>query len=379
MHTTVLARRDKLVKYTRMDNQNKAQKTKEIQISSQTTILQTIRLMDTLNRKLLIVNDGDSFLGVVSIGDIQRAIIKNIKLDKPVSEILRSNFQLGSIEDDMDAIIDIMITHRTEFMPILDKQKVLRDVIFWEDIVEERKPIGTFTENIPVVIMAGGKGTRLKPITNIIPKPLLPIGDRAFLEIIMDSFKDHGLNNFLLSVLYKADLIKHYFDQLNKDFDIKYILEEKPLGTAGSLHLMAEHLQSAFFVSNCDIIVDQDYTEIYKYHKESENELTMVAAIKTNDIAYGTLEMGKDGQLIEMKEKPQQLYYVNAGLYILEAHLLKEISKDEVFHITDLIEKILERKGRVGVFPVSEGAWMDIGEWKEYDATQKKFDSRFNR
>jgi NDP-sugar pyrophosphorylase family protein len=141
---------------------------------------------------------------------------------------------------------------------------------------------------------------------------------------------------------------------------------------------MKEHINTTFFVSNCDILIDQDYAEILKYHKESNNELTAVAAIKTYGIPYGTLEIGKDGLLKSLKEKPENTYYVNAGLYILEPQLLNEIPENEFFHITHLIEKIIQRNGRIGVFPVSEGAWMDIGDWNQYSETQQKFNNRFN-
>jgi dTDP-glucose pyrophosphorylase len=357
---------------------NHTQKLIDIQIDAETSVLETIHYMDKLNRKLLIVNSNKLFLGIISIGDIQRAILGNKSLNSPISEILRKNIHLGSINDKMDTLTKVMIENRTEFMPIIDGNGNLHEVIFWEDIIEHEKIKGKIDCNIPIVIMAGGEGSRLKPITNIIPKPLVPIGERAFIEIIMDTFNDHGLNSFLLSVNYKADLIKYSFDHLNKPFSITSFDENKPLGTAGSIQLMKEHINTTFFVSNCDILIDQDYAEILKYHRENNNELTAVAAIKTYSIPYGTMEMGKDGLLQSLKEKPENTYYVNAGLYILEPHLLKEIPENEFYHITHLMEKIIQRNGKVGVFPVSEGAWMDIGEWNEYRETQQKFNNRFN-
>jgi dTDP-glucose pyrophosphorylase len=357
-----------------MKNQDKLS---PIQIDSTCSMLEAIQLMDRINRKLLIVNKEGRFLGLISIGDIQRAIINNIDVKNDVNEVLRQNIQVGHINDDVINVKEVMLKNRTEFMPILDDDKKLVDVIFWEDIFEETKDYKRIEESIPVVIMAGGKGSRLKPITNIIPKPLVPVGERAFVEIIMDSFKSHGLDQFLFSVNYKSDLIKYYFDNHEKEYKIDYFHEDKPLGTAGSLTLMKDHIKSTFFISNCDIIVDQDYSDIYNYHKENKNELTAVAAIKTYNIPYGTMEIGNNGLLEKLVEKPENTYYVNAGLYILEPHLLDEIPDHEFFHITHLMELIMKRKGKVGVFPVSEGAWMDIGVWNNYSETQKKFNSRF--
>ena len=349
-----------------------------IQIDSSTSMLEAIQLMDTLNRKLLIVNEDATFLGLLSIGDIQRAIINNIDVKNEVNKILRKNIQVGHINDDVANIKDVMLKNRTEFMPILNDEKKLIDVIFWEDIFEEKKEYNKIEASIPVVIMAGGKGSRLRPITNIIPKPLVPVGERAFVEIIMDSFKAHGLDQFMFSVNYKSDVIKYYFDNHDTEYKIDYFHEDKPLGTAGSLALMKEHIKSTFFISNCDIIIDQDYSEIYNYHKENKNELTAVAAIKTYNIPYGTMQIGNNGLLEKLVEKPENTYYVNAGLYILEPHLLDEIPENEFFHITHLMEAIMKRNGNVGVFPVSEGAWMDIGIWNNYSETQEKFNSRFN-
>jgi NDP-sugar pyrophosphorylase family protein len=158
---------------------------------------------------------------------------------------------------------------------------------------------------------------------------------------------------------------------------MNYFTENEPLGTAGSLFLLREKLKETFFVTNCDILIKQDYAEILEYHYQHKNELTLVAAIKHYSIPYGTVKTGEGGSLKSFREKPDVQFLVNAGMYILEPHLLKEIPENTFFHITDLIDKIKRRGGNVGVFPVSEGAWMDIGEWKEYNKTVAKlgFDS----
>ena len=159
---------------------------------------------------------------------------------------------------------------------------------------------------------------------------------------------------------------------LIRTYNLKYFEESKPLGTAGSLHLLKNEIDSTFFVTNCDILIKDDYSEMLKYHKENGNELTAVSAVKHFKIPYGTLEFGENGILQQLKEKPEYNFFINAGMYILEPHLLEEIPENEFFHITTLMEKILEREGKVGVFPVSEGSWMDIGQWDEYNKTSRK-------
>jgi NDP-sugar pyrophosphorylase family protein len=138
------------------------------------------------------------------------------------------------------------------------------------------------------------------------------------------------------------------------------------MGTAGSLSLLKDRIHETFFVSNCDILIEQDYSEILRYHKENKNEITLVAALKHYPIPYGTVEAGENGQLIALKEKPELTFKINSGMYILDPHLLNEIPDNQFFHIIQLIEKVKKRKGKVGVFPVSEKSWRDIGEWSEY-------------
>jgi NDP-sugar pyrophosphorylase family protein len=138
------------------------------------------------------------------------------------------------------------------------------------------------------------------------------------------------------------------------------------MGTAGSLSMLKGKIKETFFVSNCDILIDQDYSEILEYHKENKNEITLVAALKHYPIPYGTVETGENGQLLELKEKPELVFKINSGMYILEPHLLHEVPDNQFFHITQLIENVKNRNGNVGVFPVSEKSWRDFGGWDEY-------------
>jgi len=252
-------------------------------------------------------------------------------------------------------------------MPVVDDYQNLVDVIFWNDVSNENEKRILHNFKLPVIIMAGGKGTRLRPITNVLPKPLIPVGEKTILENIMDRFIEVGCDRFYLSINYKAEMIKHYFDTLNNsDYKINYLKEEKPLGTAGSLNLLRDKISKTFFVSNCDIIVDTDYSEILQYHEDNHNELTIIAALKHYPIPYGIIETGVNGSLESLIEKPELTFKINSGMYILEPHLIEEIPKNRFFHITDLIDQILKRKGQIGVFPVSEGSWKDIGTWKDY-------------
>jgi len=335
-------------------------------INSTTTILSALKAMDKIGVKSLIVVDNDKFVGILSIGDIQRAIIGNIGLDVTVKSILRKNPKYAVPSDTIEAIKQQMFIHRMEFLPVVDQNSQIVDIYYWEDVfgLEQKLPITPFS--VPVVIMAGGFGSRLKPLTNVLPKPLLPIGEKTMLEEIFDRFTRYGCNSFYVSVNYKSELIKFYVNSLQLPFSVEFFEENKPMGTAGSLSLLKGVLKETFFVSNCDILVEQDYSEILKYHTESKNEITVIAALKSHSIPYGTIETGDNGQLLSLIEKPEFTFKINSGVYILEPSVLNEIPEDKFFHITHLIEKVIARKGKVGVFPVNEKSWIDIGEWKEY-------------
>lgn len=335
-------------------------------ITSDATILKALKLMDTEGTKLLFVFEGDAFIGLLTIGDIQRAIIRNNPKETPVSQIMGKQKIYGKSTDDIQTIKKNMTILRAECMPVLDEDGKLVDVYFWKDLFGSEDASNREKIQLPVVIMAGGKGTRLKPITNVIPKPLVPIGDKTILEEIMDQFEAIGCQKFYMSVNYKSDMMRFYLDQLEHKYDIEFFEETKPLGTIGSVSLLKGKIDTPFFVSNCDILIDQDYRDVYDYHKENHNELTIVTAVKSFRIPYGVIETGEDGLMIALKEKPELTYMINTGVYILNPECIAEIPEGEFFHITQLMEKIKNRGGRVGCFPVSEHSWKDMGEWPEY-------------
>lgn len=342
-------------------------KFEEICITSGSSILAALKQMDASHHKLLVVVKDGKFFNLISIGDIQRAILKGVDLNSPLDGILRSDTKVASSHDDRQNVEQYVRQRKNEFMPIVDDNGNLVDVVFWDDLFHTR--VGRRTEdfNLPVVIMAGGQGTRLRPLTNVLPKPLIPIGEQTMMEDIMDRFVECGCKDFFVSVNYMADFIRHYFENFSKhNYNIEYFQEGKPLGTAGSLHLLKGKINDTFFVSNCDSIIEEDYGEILRYHRDNQNEITVVSAMKSVYIPYGTLETGDGGLLKSIQEKPELTYKVNTGMYILEPHLIEEIPQDEFYHITFLIEKLMHEGRRVGVYPINEGSWIDVGNWDEY-------------
>ena len=341
-------------------------KIKNRAIQRTATILQALKVMDDVKVKMLFVFDGERFLSILTIGDIQRAIIKSVNLNEPVTTILDTKKKFAVPNESKESIREKMLRLRAECMPVVDAGGDLVEVYFWSEMFDYSEASHREKINLPVVIMAGGKGTRLKPITNVIPKPLVPIGNKTILEVIMDQFESIGCTKFYMSVNYKADMMKYYLSQLEHKYDIEFFMEDRPLGTIGSVSLLKGKITTPFFVSNCDSINDQDYRDVYEYHKKNRNDLTIVTMVKSFRIPYGVIETGENGLMTELREKPELNYQVNTGAYILNPECIEEIPKGEFFHITHLMDKIKSRGGRVGCYPVSEGSWHDMGEWPEY-------------
>ena len=335
-------------------------------IQCDTSMIQALKLMDEIGVKMLFVFDNNSFVSILTIGDIQRAIIKGVDMNKSVIKIIDKNKKFVSPDEKFNNIQRKMLNLRAECMPVVDSDGKLVDVYFWNDIFNKSNTQWRENINLPVVIMAGGIGSRLAPLTNIYPKPLIPIGKKTIIESIMDKFVTYNCHDFYISVNYKADTIRNYFDFIkNPTYNINYFEEKKPMGTAGSLRLLKNKINSTFFVSNCDILIDEDYTNILSYHQNNQNELTVVAAIKTFSIPYGTITTGENGLLKDIEEKPTLSFKINTGLYILEPSLLNDIPND-FFHITNLMEKLKSENRRVGVYPISQNDWKDMGDWNEY-------------
>lgn len=351
---------------------NKINKKYKNIIKKETTIIEALKAMNNCSLNLLIVVNENRLLSLISIGDIRRAILNNIDLNTTyIEEIMRDDILIARETDSIKKIKKIMLKERIVCMPVVDLSRNLLDIHYWDELFSQKKSLESI--DAQVVIMAGGLGSRLKPITNIIPKPLIPVGEKPIIEIIIDNFMKHKVFDFYISVNYKAQMIEDYLKiKESKSCILTYFKEESPLGTIGSLYLIKEQLKKTIFVSNCDIIIEEDYYEIYKYHKKSKNDITIVSALKHIEIPYGVMETEEGGNLIGMTEKPEYTFQINTGMYILEPHIIDMIPDNEFYHITDLIEKV-NKRGKVGVFPISENSWYDIGQWKEYTSTLAKY------
>lgn len=338
---------------------------KNLFISKDNTIKEAIINLDKTAKKILMVVEENKLIGIVTDGDIRRWILKNGSLQEKVSLVMNNNPKY-IYEDDKFKAKEVLKEMMIESIPVLNELNEVIDIIFWHDSFNEKLNHYEKMDN-PVVIMAGGKGTRLDPYTKIIPKPLIPIGDIPIVERIINRFNEYGCNTFYLTVNYKKNMIKAYFSDEDKEYEVKFIDEDKPLGTAGSLSLMKNQLKDTFFVSNCDILIDANYSHILKEHKKNKNKITLVTSLKNYVIPYGVIEINGTGMINNMKEKPEYDFLVNTGMYILEPEVINDIPEDTFFHITDLINEYINMGEKIGVYPVSENEWLDMGEFKEME------------
>lgn len=350
---------------------------KNLFIQKNKRIIDALNMMDEEKVKLLIVMDGNDFFSLISMGDIQRNIIKNGTLNGSVEQATRKDFIVVGLKQSDSEIKNLMAKYQTEFMPIVNERKLI-DIIFWDDVfgyaLSEKSPL----KNVPVLIMAGGVGSRLKPLTNIIPKPMVPIGDKTIMELIIKQFSDEGADEFYATVNYKSDMLKYYFSNLSEGIKVNFVDEDKPLGTGGSISFFKNIIKETFFVSNCDILIDQKMSAVYKYHKEFNNVVTIISSIIQINIPYGTIETTNGGALERMEEKPSIVYQINTGVYILEPEVFNYIKDGEFQHITDIIMRVKAAGGNVGVFPVSEKSWRDIGQWPQYINSVRELSSENN-
>lgn len=339
-------------------------------VEENTSILDTLKKIDRNVKGIAyVVDSANVLLGAISDGDIRRYILKKQSINGVAHDVMNANIHYLENEFATKAV-QCMKEAKITSIPIVDKEKHILSIIFSG---EEKYYVQTDLD-VPVVIMAGGKGTRLYPYTQILPKPLIPVGEKTIMEHIMDHFVRFGCDRFSVIVNHKKELIQAYFHECEKDYNLDFVVEKEFLGTAGGLKLLEKKVNETFFLSNCDILLEENYGEILKYHKNSKNVITLVCALKKEIIPYGTVITDEKGRIKKINEKPELEFLTNTGFYVIEPEFLKEIPKDTFIHITDVIQQCIDKGLSVGVYPVSEEAWMDMGQMKELEKMRNRLE-----
>lgn len=344
-------------------------------VKAGTTVKMAMKQLDSTQKKILfLVDESGKLLGSLSDGDIRRWILSEGSLEANV--ILACNPKPFSIFEDYDQeyLKEVMLREKYTAVPVIDNINKVIDIIFWEDVLEGFKLRREFKElDAEVIIMAGGQGTRLEPFTSILPKPLIPIGDKTIIEIIIEKFLDYQVRRFYVSVNFKARIIKSYFEELAPAYSIEYIEEKIPLGTIGALSLMKGKFSKPVLITNCDIIIDTNYADFVEFHRKNNYDISLVASLMHHKIPYGICEIGNGGTMTEFREKPEYSFLASTGMYIINPEIIELIPDNTLYHITHLMQQVREQGGKVGVFPISEDSWLDTGEWHEYKKTLEKF------
>lgn len=329
------------------------------------SIKDAMHQLNYAEQKVLFVLENRIVIGSLTDGDVRRYLLKGGKLEDSITAAAKKYPQTAMTRRQAETLLT---QKKLGAVPIVRENNELVDIV----AVSEASPEVFPKLCIPVVIMAGGKGTRLDPYTRVLPKPLIPIGDLPIIEHIMHQFQRYDCRDFHIVVNYKKQLLKAYFNESEKHYQITWYDEERPLGTGGGLCLLKGKLSETFFLTNCDILLRADYASMLKFHRESGNAVTMIGAYKNLTLPYGVVETEHDGVIRQIREKPELSFLTNTGMYIVEPEVLEDIEDDVCVGFPDIIETQRKRGRKVAVYPVSEDAWLDMGQMTELEKMKER-------
>ncbi len=339
-------------------------------ITPDRTVGEAAALMDCNGLRIVVVVDQDGRLrGTVTDGDLRRAMLARLDMSQSVTSLLDRKAGsayakpvTGPAEADRAAYLRLLQDHRLHHLPIVDaQQRVVGLVTLDEFVTGEPLPL-------QAVIMAGGRGKRLHPLTEQTPKPMLPVGDRPLLELIIEQLKESGIRRVNVTTHHQSEKItEHFGDGRKFGVDITYVTEDRPLGTAGGLGLMAPSTDT-MLVLNGDILTQVDFHAMLAFHRGHQADLTVAVRQYDVQVPFGVVEC--NGELVRcLTEKPVLNFFVNGGMYLIEPSVFEHFPSGERFDMTDLIQRLIERGRKVVSFPVRE-YWLDIGQPADYEQAQ---------
>ena len=322
-------------------------------------------LNDSGEKCLIVSNNFNKLLGTLSDGDLRKSLLLGVNLNEKISKIYNKKPTfLYENKVNLEEVKKIFIKQKYDLIPIIDVKKNIVDYLTWNNVLSDSQKTkkSKINNKISVVIMAGGKGSRLEPFTSILPKPLIPLKNKTLIENIIDNFEKQNFNKFTIIANYKSAILKAYFRELKKN-NINFAIEKKPLGTASSIKLIENKVSDIFILSNCDIIARFQYEDIIKFHKENKNDLTLLASSMSYQIPYGVCLLDKKGNLKKLNEKPSSDFFVNVGLYVMNKKIIKYIPLNKLYNMDDLIKNLISKNKKIGVFPIHNDSWNDYGQW----------------
>ncbi len=337
-------------------------------ISEKTTLKYALEQLSKVIVKVLFIVDNDVFVATLTDGDVRRAILSGASLETSVAEI--ANYHPFCLEyDDKNLAQKYMNEKKITALPIVDREKKILKV-YVKGIEAQQSDLSILS--IPVVIMAGGLGTRLYPYTRILPKPLIPVGDIPISERIIRSFQRIGCEKFHMIINYKKNMIKAYFNDLDYNYNICFWDENVPLGTGGGLYFLKKTIRETFILTNCDILIFDDVRKIVQHHQKEKNKVTMVCSLKNFEIPYGIVNFAEGGEVSSLEEKPRMSFFTNTGYYILEKDVFDFILPNEKIGMPDIIDRMRHAGQKIGIYPIGENAWLDMGQFDTMESMERR-------
>ena len=336
-----------------------------------TSILEALKVIDKEGLQIALVVDADGkLLGTITDGDVRRGILRGVNLGSPVEEVMFKTPRVAYLSESREVILQKMASLSIHHIPVLDDEGRIVNVEFIEDLIKENR-----FEN-EVMLMAGGLGTRLRPLTDNFPKPMLNVGGKPILETIITNFIDYGYYKFHISVNYLAHTIEDYFGDGSKwGAQISYIHEKDRLGTAGSLSLLDKKPDQPFFVMNADLLTKVNFEQLMAYHNAKNSAASMCVRQYEYQVPYGVVNIN-DHKLVSIEEKPVNQFLISAGIYVLNPETLDFIPKNNYFDMPALLQKLTAENKEVSVFPIRE-YWMDIGQMNDFHQANNEFSGIF--
>ena len=338
-----------------------------IKLKQNATIKEALGIIDSGAMQIaLVVDDNDKLLGTLTDGDIRRGILRGLDLDSSIETIVFKEPAIAKISSTKEEILKIALSKKLHQIPIVDDNGIVLDLKEIEELVEPK------IKTNRVILMVGGLGTRLRPLTQDMPKPMLKVGNKPILQTIVEKFAEYGFVNITMCVNFNASIIRDYFGD-GKEFgvNIDYVLEEKRMGTAGALSLLKERPSEPFFVMNGDLLTNVNFEHIFNYHTLHKATATMCVREYDYEVPYGVVKMN-DNKITAIAEKPVQKFFVSAGIYMLSPEILDLIPQDEFYDMPTLFEKAIAQDKNVISFPIHE-YWIDIGRLEEYQKANEEY------
>lgn len=343
----------------------------EVLVTSGKSIREAAQVLDRSSMQIaLVVDEAQRLLGTITDGDIRRGILKGLSLEESVQRIMNPAPTVARIDDSRESMLALMQRKQLHHVPVVDQERRVVGLETLDALIQTRQRPNS------VVLMAGGLGSRLRPLTDDCPKPMLKVGTKPLLETILDNFIEHGFRRFYISVNYMAQTVQSYFgDGSRWGVDISYLHETQQLGTAGALSLLPGKPIEPILVMNGDVLTKVNFSQLLEFHNSHRAQGTMCVREYDFQVPYGVVSI--TGHRLEaIEEKPVQRFFVNAGIYVLEPEALDFIPANTRFDMPSLFERLVELRQETVVFPIRE-YWLDIGQMADYDRANGEFPQLF--